>query len=252
MRKISSFLAATGIWILLLCGCSAEKSLPEMTTIDPEKIVETTFGMPPCLESMPTLSLHEGYSSDIVYGEVLGMEYEEGTERLRTSKVYVQVLQSIKGECEEGDIINVSIDQEFEAADVFYHSPGCYDYQKPELEKYTEEELADLYVQYVEFSDIAPVVGQKNIYLLSSAETENEAEPDEIKTYNRVGGPDSSYTEVEEGHFVNTGRIGSFTLGNYHRTGIDLEEIGEEYIYSMDELIDGIERAENGEECEFM
>lgn len=165
---------------------------------------------------MPTLSLHEGYSSDIVYGEVLGMEYEEGTERLRTSKVYVQVLQSIKGECEEGDIINVSIDQEFEAADVFYHSPGCYDYQKPELEKYTEEE------------------------------------PDEIKTYNRVGGPDSSYTEVEEGRFVNTGRIGSFTLGNYHRTGIDLEEIGEEYIYSMNELIDGIERAENGEECEFM
>lgn len=165
---------------------------------------------------MPTLSLYEGYSSDIVYGEVLGMEYEEGTERLRTSKVYVQVLQSIKGECEEGDIINVSIDQEFEAADVFYHSPGCYDYQKPELEKYTE------------------------------------AEPDEIKTYNRVGGPDSSYTEVEEGRFVNTGRIGSFTLGNYHRTGIDLEEIGEEYIYSMDELIDGIERAENGEECELM
>lgn len=35
------------------------------------------------------------------------MEYEEDTERLRTSKVYVQVLQSIKGECEEGDIINV-------------------------------------------------------------------------------------------------------------------------------------------------
>ena len=44
------------------------------------------------------------------------------------------------------------------------------------LGKATEEELADLYVQYVEFSDIAPVVGQKNIYLLSSAETENEAE----------------------------------------------------------------------------
>ena len=252
MRKISSFLAATGIWILLLCGCSAEKSLPEMTTIDPEKIVETAFGMPPCLESRPTLSLYEGYSSDIVYGEVLGMEYEEGTERLRTSKVYVQVFHSIKGECEEGDIINVSIDQELEAADVFYHSPGCYDYQKPEIEKYTEEELADLYVQYVEFSDIAPVVGQKNIYLLSSAETENEAEPDEIKTYNRVGGPDSSYTEVEEGRFVNTGRIGSFTLGNYHRTGIELEEIGDAYIYSMYELIDGLERAENGEECEFM
>lgn len=51
--------------------------------------------------------LHEGYSSDIVYGEVLGAEYEEDTERLRTSKVYVQVLQSIKGECEEGDIINL-------------------------------------------------------------------------------------------------------------------------------------------------
>lgn len=78
-----------------------------MTTIDPEKIAETAFGMPPCLESMPTLSLHEGYSSDIVYGEVLGAEYEEDTERLRTSKVYVQVLQSIKGECEEGDIINL-------------------------------------------------------------------------------------------------------------------------------------------------
>lgn len=96
-------------------SAESEEQLPEMSAIDSGKIVASVYGTIPFYENNypDTASLAEA-SSLVVYGEVLGMEYEESAPWIYTTGVYVKVLQPVKGNCEKDDIIKVGTGQKLQ------------------------------------------------------------------------------------------------------------------------------------------
>lgn len=128
-RKVLTILL-TVVCIGMLFGCgseekdipaeqdeiaASEEQIPEMSAIDSGKIVASVYGMAPSYEKNypDTVSLAEA-SSLVVYGEVLGMEYEETEPWIYTTGVYVKVLQPVKGNCEKDDIIKVGTGQKLQ------------------------------------------------------------------------------------------------------------------------------------------
>lgn len=123
--------------------------------------------------------------------------------------------------------------------DSFSADDGSRDQARAGFEQYADDELREIYIQELDQGDIAPVVGQKNVYFL-----EESAAFDADETYYRLNGPRGSYTEIGEGEFAGTSVIGNLSEGMYPMESVGTDEIADcgADTYTLDELTGDIKQ----------
>lgn len=235
MKIIMSILTAA----ILLCGCQlSTKREVDIATLDSEKIVNTSRGMYDYSVAFSDVASLSEESSQIVYGEVINVDYVTRRNGLCSTITEVQVLKSMKGDFQEGDIIKISAQQGIMSVQEYIDSmdPEFREAAREEYQQYSDEELNDIYIQQLAAGDIMLETGQKNVYFLCESsyyDTEN--------TYCRIAGPENQFVEVSEGVFMNTKTVGTRLSGNYRlntmRTSLLQTESESSYTYSLDELI---------------
>lgn len=83
----------------------------DIATLDSEKIVNTSRGMYDYSVAFSDVASLSEESSQIVYGEVINVDYVTRRNGLCSTITEVQVLKSMKGDFQEGDIIKISAQQ---------------------------------------------------------------------------------------------------------------------------------------------
>ena len=243
-----------GLLILLSCmvflsGCQQENHSEEnrtdnnivetqedVSTIDPESIVSVQCGQFDYAEGYSTLPSLASDSEEIIYGEIVAIDYLVENGHCRTNSE-VQIIKSIKGNFSEGEIIRVVEDQGVEYVREYIESNDneiAQEINRYYFEHYQDEELGDNYIQ----GDVMAEKGQRNLYFLEKSpfyDTEN--------TYCRLAGPDWKYTEISDDNFACTQTIGMQLSGNYRLKTFsqERESEGEIQTYTLEELIGQME-----------
>lgn len=230
------------ISMLSLSGCVfnqekiTEKEKIDHNNIDEEKIVERIYGLQEYDVVFPNISLLAENSEVIVYGEVMEIEYVPGENGLCRTMERIKILQAIKGNYSEGEIIKVAKDQGILSVKEYldtYKNADIRESYRSRFADYSDEELNDLYVEQIYGNDVMSEVGQRGVYfLIKSAFFEKEG------TYARLTGPEGEYLEMNENQFALINNIG---MEEKDASGYSLgeNETAEEEVetYTLDEII---------------
>lgn len=222
-RKKKLWIILCMLFVLLLAGCrnsdrrerqnenknerqESSQTEEDSTSIDPEKIVTKTSGMVERAVCYPDPASLAGASSQIVYGEIERMEYRASMNGGCRTNLEVRVIESYKGNFQEGDIISVALDQGIITVKDYIdsmQSDALKEDSREDYAKYSDDELDDIYYQEMEYGDIMAETGQRSIYFLDESNYY-----DTERTYCRVTGPEAAYLEISEDCFVKTRNIG--------------------------------------------
>ena len=258
MNREGKIMKRLGLLILLSCmvflsGCQQENHSEEnrtdnnivetqedVSTIAPESIVSVQCGQFDYAEGYSTLPSLASDSEEIIYGEIVAIDYLVENGHCRTNSE-VQIIKSIKGNFSEGEIIRVVEDQGVVSVREYidsHDSESAQEINRSYFEQYPDEELGDIYIQQLEQGDVMAEKGQRNLYFLEKSpfyDTEN--------TYCRLAGPDWKYTEISDDNFACTQTIGMQLSGNYRLKTFsqERESEGEIQTYTLEELIGQME-----------
>lgn len=241
MRKKNAYIFCTLLAILLVSGCGNSKNAveqqPDITTVDREKIAYVSYGMSEYTTGYSDLASMAEASDLIIYGEIENIDYVMEENGYCVSNLDVNVIQTIKGDVQEGDIVKVSEDQGMVTIQDYldsYADDGMRDEMRKGYTEYSDDQLDDYYIVKLGQGDIMAEKGQKSIYLLQESafyDTEN--------TYCRITGAAGSYTEVTEGGFTNTQTVGNILTAkdDMNVTLLSNDENGPFPTQTLDELV---------------
>lgn len=202
------YIFMTLVLCALLSGCSDGKVYDEtQKEIDPDRIISMMNPAPSYTRAYGDFAAMAEESSVIVYGEIMGVDHYMNGKGLCATKIDVEIMQPLKGEFNEGDMIQIVEDQGMVTIQDYldsYTDDGMRDEMRKGYTEYSDDQLDDYYIVKLGQGDIMAEKGQKSIYLLQKSafyDTEN--------TYCRITGAAGSYTEVTEGGFTNTQTVGN-------------------------------------------
>lgn len=214
-KNYKIYLIAFAITIVC-CGCGDKQGIPEEQKevltkyLNAADVVKTDIVTPGENSALSTIMAY--YYDDVnelfnegdtaVYGEVTGVEYYNVGDGLIWSRVYVNILESIKGNLSEGDTIVIiklggydtvkSYIESFSETEVLYrHVAKAYaDFTEKEKEK-----------SFVETTDGTPLAstGDRSVYYLLE-DTPFSTEDD--KVYEVLGAYWGEFRQVNNGSFV--------------------------------------------------
>ena len=243
MKRMTT-ISAVLIMAAVLSGCqSSNDDKVNIATLDPEKIVNTSRNTYEYMITFSDIASLAEESEQIIYGEVISMEYIARKNGLCSTTAEVKVLESVKGDCHKGDIIKVSAQQGLVSVQDYIDSmdPEFREEARAEYQQYSDDELNDIYIQQISLGDIMLETGQKNLYFLCES-TRYDTE----HTYCRIAGPENQFVEVSDGKFMNTRAIGSLLSGDYcldssTESVLDTERAASIPSYTLEELVEQME-----------
>lgn len=226
-------LSLTKIWPIL--HPTPENNI-SIATINPEDVISSNVGM--CEYAIGFSSMKEmaEYSDLVVYGEIKKIDYNIKEYGHISTCMEVEILESLKGNKKEGTVIKIVADQGIVSVQAYldsFSSPELRAWFREGYEKYSDDELDDIYIQSLFYGEVMSTVGQKSVFLLSKSSSY-----DEEKTYCPVIGPDSEYIEVAKNQFVIEAAIGQmiekpFILNETILANLPLED---DDTYSLEEI----------------
>lgn len=107
-------------------------------------------------------------------------------------------------------------------------------------DKYTDEELNDLYIMEMEQYDIIAEIGNKSIYFLDQS-----AFYDTEQTYTTLTGPEAEYIEISDNYFMEVRSLGDnlrepYTLST--KNILEYDENDVDRTYTLEEIISEIKQ----------
>lgn len=251
MRKIERCIIILMLCMLGLTACNVTEKNTEISNdqkkgqekidsaaIDLDKVVTTAYGVSERSVSYPTPDSLAEASSEVIYGEIVDMEYLPSMNGGCRTNAQVKVIKSFKGGFSEGDIIPIVLDQGIITVKEYINSMQSDALKKDareDYQQYSDEDLDNIYYMALEYGDIMAEVGQRNVYFLEKSnyyDTEN--------TCCRVTGPEASYIEISEDCFTKTLNMGTMKSGVNELSTYSIEDNNygeiELPVYTLDEL----------------
>lgn len=207
--------------IMLLTGCNSSKENNiTIADIDPESIVSTIDYEACFTTSYGDFATMAEASPVIVYGEISGIDYFMHNNGMCATIVDVDVIQSLKGEFQPGDTLQIEEDQGIATVEEYinsYETEDLKETMRNNFQQYSDEELDEIYVQQLLFGDVMFEIGQKYVFMLTESNYY-----DTRNTYSRVNGPLGSFSELSDNCFYWTQGIGSSLTDNYRLNTLDI------------------------------
>lgn len=251
MRKMERCIIILVLCMLGLTACNVTEKNTEISndqkrgqekidsaTIDLDKVVTTAYEVSERSVSYSTPDSLAEASSEVIYGEIVDMEYLASMNGGCRTNAQVKVIKSFKGDFSEGDIIPIVLDQGIITIKEYINSMQSDALKKDareDYQQYSDGDLDNIYYMALEYGDVMAEVGQRNVYFLEKSnyyDTEN--------TYCRVTGPEASYIEISEDCFTKTLNMGTMQSGMNELSTYSIEDSNygeiELPVYTLDEL----------------
>lgn len=226
-----------GIALVGMMGCSALQK-EKQVSVHPSKdqVVSFSIAIQDKERFFPTVADLLPETENIIYAEVVGLQYEyEGTGDVFT-KTSWKVLENIRGDIQVGEIVEVYKDGGYISIDNLiksYKNETIQSQMREEaLQEMTEDQLSEQYSGYYPAGDSDPMVGDRSVLFLTKGWA--SAFPDD---YVRIGGSEGEFIQVKDGRFFVTADMPSDQIRSLIEGATELPNGGIlPTFYSLDEI----------------
>ena len=220
-----------------------EKGKYPISTVKNDNIVGSQYGTSEYAAAYPDIPALTENSEVIVYGEVVDGYFFSGANGLFRVIEDVEILQVIKGDFQEGDIIKVTKDQGIVSVKDYISSftnEEAKEAKRQEYAEYSDEELEDIYLQQLCDYDVLSEIGQKGVYFL-----EESSFYDEEGTYARLTDSEGEYLEIGNNQFALMRSVGMNSYSSVtYASEVNEPEDAMYSIYTLNEIISAANQRE--------